>query len=251
MDLIGKIQKVLSFFIYVVFIGMAIWAVYLAGGIGPILNYTPKGIHGNTLLVLASSVAAIVATWAAPIVSIIDLPKMSRKLSDQAIGQPIGLIITFLLFAIASIAIIVGSEIAFGTPIWNIVDVINRFDSTFAIAGVVLVICLSTISANLVGNLIPAGYQLVSLSQLFNKELHFKTGAIIAAVIALFLFPWKLMENATSIYAFLNFVGAILGPVTGIMMADYYFIRQRQFNLNTLYEPKSDYYFLKGFNVRL
>lgn len=245
MDVIGKFQKILSILIYVVFIGMAVWAIYMAGGIGPILEYTSKGIEGNTFLVLGGAVGALVATWAAPIVSINDLTRISRKPSDSAIGHPLGLILTFLLFAVASIAIIVGSEVAFGTPIWNIVDVIDRFNSTYAIAGSVFVICLATISANLVGNLVPAGYQLAAL---FHKKLNFKTGAMIAATIALLLFPWKLMENSTSIYGFLSFVGAILGPVTGIMMADYYVIRRRRIDLNKLYNPKG-YNFGNGYHV--
>ena len=158
---------------------MAIWAINLAGGIGPILQYVPKGIEGNELLVFLGCVSALLATWAAPAVSVSDFTREAISQKAQTVGQIAGILLSYLLFAFASIAVIVGSEIAFGTPIWNVLDVVEKFDSKFAIAVSVLTICLTTLSVNITGNIVPAGYQLASL---FPKKLTFKTGAFIAAV---------------------------------------------------------------------
>ena len=237
MGFLGKFTNILSPLVYIVFGGMAIWAINLAGGIGPILEYTGSGVAGNKIIIFLAAVTAVIAAWAAPIVNVSDFTKLAKSTKTQAIGQTVGLVFAYLLFAIASISIIVGSEIAFGTPIWNVLDVVARFDSTFAIAISVLTLCLTTLSVNVTGNIVPAGYQLASL---FPKRLTFKSGAMIAAVIGILTMPWKLMESATGVFTFLNIVGGILAPVAGIMLAHYYIIAKKNIDLNSLYDAKKE-----------
>lgn len=246
LKVLGRFTKALSILIYVVFGGMAIWAISLAGGVGALLEYTPKAMDGNAVIVFLACVTAIIATWAAPMSSVSDFTREAHSQKEQAVGQTVGLVFTYLLFAIASISVIVGSEIAFGTPIWNVLDVVERFDSGFAIAVSVLTICLTTLSVNITGNIIPAGYQLASL---FPKKLNFRTGAMIAAVIGILIMPWKLMENSTSIFTFLNIIGGLLGPVVGVMLADYFIIRKKEVNLTNLYYSRGEFAYKGGINI--
>ncbi|ALC92632.1 allantoin permease [Bacillus sp. FJAT-18017] len=246
MGFLGKFANILSPLVYIVFGGMAIWAINLAGGIGPILAYTGSGVTGNKVVIFIAAVTAVIAAWAAPIVNVSDFTRLAKSTKDQAIGQTLGLVVAYLLFAVASISIIVGSEIAFGTPIWNVLDVVARFDSAFAIAISVLTLCLTTLSVNVTGNIVPAGYQLASL---FPKKLTFRSGAILAAIIGILVMPWKLMENSTSIFTFLNIVGGILAPVTGVMLAQYFIISNTNIDLHELYAKKGKYNYKNGFNV--
>lgn len=246
MDFLGKFTNILSPLVYIVFGGMAIWAINLAGGIGPILSYTGTGISGNVVVIFIGAITAVIAAWAAPMVSVSDFTRMSRSTKQQAIGQPLGLIVTYLLFAVASISIIVGSEIAFGTPIWNVLDVVARFDGAFAVGISVLTLCLTTLSVNVTGNIVPAGYQLASL---FPKKLTFKSGATIAAVIGILVMPWKLMEDSTSIFTFLNIVAGLLAPITGVMLAQYFVIAKTKIDLNELYSHNGKYNYQNGVNV--
>lgn len=245
MDFLGKFTNILSPLVYIVFGGMAIWAIKLAGGIGPILAYTGTGVGGNPVVVFIAAITAVIAAWAAPMVNVADFTRLAKSTKSQAIGQTVGLVVTYLLFAVASISIIVGSEIAFGTPIWNVLDVVARFDSTFAIAISVLTLCLTTLSVNVTGNIVPAGYQLASL---FPKKLTFKSGATIAAVIGVLVMPWKLMENATSIFTFLNIISGLLAPIAGVMLAHYFVISKTELNLGELYSKNGKYNYKKGFN---
>ncbi|OCA85851.1 allantoin permease [Bacillus sp. FJAT-27225] len=246
MGLLGKFTNILSPLVYIVFGGMAIWAINLAGGIGPILAYTGTGVSGNKVIVFLAAITAVIAAWAAPIVNVSDFTRLARSTKAQAIGQTVGLVVTYLLFAIASISIIVGSEIAFGTPIWNVLDVVARFDSGFAIAISVLTLCLTTLAVNVTGNIVPAGYQLASL---FPKKLTFKSGATIAAVIGILVMPWKLMEDATSIFTFLNIVGGLLAPIAGVMLAHYFVVSKTEIDLEELYSQNGKYNYKNGFNV--
>ncbi|WP_342514415.1 NCS1 family nucleobase:cation symporter [Sporosarcina sp. FSL K6-1522] len=246
MKILGKFIKLLSPLVYVVFGGMAIWAIQLAGGITPILEHTSKGVEGNTTLVFIASISAILATWAAPIVSASDFTREARSQKDQSIGQIAGLITTYLLFAVAAIAVIVGSEIAFGTPIWNVLDVVDRFDNNFAIGISVLTICMTTLAVNITGNIIPAGYQ---LSALFPKHLTFRTGALLAAIVGFLIMPWKLMEDATSIFMFLGIIGGLLSPVLGVMLTHYFIVAKRILNLEELYAINGKYNYKNGVHV--
>ncbi|MCZ2257615.1 NCS1 family nucleobase:cation symporter [Sporosarcina sp. G11-34] len=246
MKVLGKFTKLLSPLIYVVFGGMAIWAIKLAGGITPILQHTSKGIDGNSIIVFIACISAILAAWAAPIVSASDFTKEARSQKDQTIGQVAGLVITYLLFAVASIAVIVGSEIAFGAPIWNVLDVVDRFDSNFAIGISVLTICMTTLAVNITGNIIPAGYQ---LSALFPKYLTFRTGALLAAVIGFMIMPWKLMENATSIFTFLGIIGGLLSPVIGVMLSHYFLISKKELDMEELYSMNGKYNYKNGVHM--
>lgn len=246
MKFLGKFTNILSPLVYLVFGGMAIWAINLAGGIGPILNYTADGIDGNSTIIFLGAVVAVIAAWAPPMVSVADFTRLSHSQKAQTIGQSVGLIVTYLLFAVASIAIIVGSEIAFGTPIWNVLDVVARFDGAFAIGISVLTLCLTTLSVNVTGNIVPAGYQIASL---FPKLFSFKTGATLAAFLGVLIMPWKLMENPTSIFTFLNIVGGLLAPITGVMLAQYFVISKTEIDLKELYSKNGKYNYQNGFNI--
>lgn len=229
---LGKLTKIVTALIFVVFGGMSIWSIQLAGGIYPILTFDPAGGGDVNGFVLISCVSAIVATWVAPILSVSDITRYSRSDRAHSSGQFVGIMVTYLLFALASISIIIGSEIAFGVPVWNVLEVVDQFDSTFAIVLSLTTLALSTLSVNIVGNVIPAANQLTSM---FPKTLNFKKSALSVAIIGVLILPWKLMENSTSIFTFLNMVGALLSPVIGIMLAHYYVISKKLINLDTLY----------------
>lgn len=232
---LGKLTKLISPLVFVVFGGMSIWAIHLAGGITPILSYSSRGVEGNSFFIFIACMSAILATWVAQILSVSDVTRFSRSNKEQALGQILGLIFTYLLFAVASITIIIGSEIAFGVPIWNVLEAVDRFDNKFSIALSLLTICLSTLSVNIIGNIIPAGNQLATL---FPGKINFKLGALIATTIGILIMPWKLMENSTSIFSFLNIVGGLLSPVIGVMLTHYFFISKRKIHIEELYSLK-------------
>lgn len=246
-DLLNRFTNILSIFVYVIFGGMAIWAVQLAGGIAPILNHIPQIAAGNEIILFIAGITAIIASWAAPIVNVSDFTRFATSTKAQVVGQSIGLVITYLLFAFASIAIIVGSEIAYGTPIWNVLDVVAYFDNYFAILLAVFTLCLTTLSVNITGNIVPAGYQMAAL---FPKKLNFKSGAFIISILGLIIMPWKWMEEATSIFTLLNMIGAMLGPVAGVMLAHYFIISKKKLDILSLYTGEGIYRYYFGFNIQ-
>lgn len=232
METIGKFTNYLAPLVYIVFIGMAIWSVKLAGGVSAIINYTTYDESPLSIYLFLVAICAIITSWAAPIVSVADFTRLAVSNKIQIIAQTAGLLLTYGLFAIASISIIIGSEIAFGTPIWNVLEVIELFDQRFAIVLAVLTLCLTTLSVNIVGNIVPAAMQVTAL---FPRIFRFQTGALVIAIAGICILPWRLMENETSIFGFLSIIGGILGPVAGVMLTKYYFIYKRTIEIESLY----------------
>ena len=246
-SILNKFTAILNPLIYVLFGGMTIWAIKMAGGVMPILNYVPVGSSNNPpLLVYLMIISSVLSVWAAPGVSVSDFTRNAKSFKSQAIGQSSGLIVSYLIFAFSSVSILVGSSIYYGAETWNVLDIISRWDSLFAVSFAILVLLMTTISTNATGNIVPAGYQLAAM---FPNKVDYKKGVIIASIISFIICPWKLMENSASIYAFLDIIGAIVGPVAGIMIAHYFLVSKQNLDSDSLYEKSETPLYPKGINM--
>lgn len=246
--LLNKLTAILNPCIYILFGGMAIWSVSLVG-IQPILDYIPKGVSEtpDKVFFFFIVINSVVAVWAAPAVNASDFTQYSSNFKQQAIGQTAGLLVAYLLFAISSVCILAGASIHYGVDTWNVLDIVQKWDSLYASLFAVVVIMMATISTNAAGNIIPAGYQIAALSP---SKLTYRHGVIIASVISILIMPWKLIESQDSIYTFLDIIGGILGPVIGVMLSHYFIVMRTSINLDTLYTRPGDYKFYEhGFNV--
>lgn len=111
----------------------------------------------------------------------------------------------------------------------------------------VITLCIAAISVNVAANIVSPAYDLANF---LPKYIDFKRGSYLTAVLALFTFPWELMENEASVFSFLGTIGGILGPVAGVMLADYFIIRKRTLCLEDLYSATGQYMYYKGYNYR-
>lgn len=231
---LNKFTAILSPLIYIVFGGMTIWAINAAGGLGPIFSYDTSSATSNInpIFIYLMIMNSVLAVWAAPGASVADFTQNSKSTKDQMIGQTASLVVAYTIFAFCSICILIGGSIHYGVNEWNVLNIVEKWDSLPAIVLSMLVFLLTTISTNATGNIIPAAYQLTAL---FPKKLNYRKGVMIAGVISFLIMPWKLMENADSIYIFLNAIGAMLGPVAGVMVAHFYFIKKQTITLDKLY----------------
>lgn len=233
--ILNKFTAVLSPIIYVVFGGMTIWALNVGGGIGNILAYDmAENVSINPVFGYLVVIASVLAVWAAPGVSVSDFTQNAKSQKDQTWGQIASLLIGYLIFAIMAVIIIIGGTIHFGAPTSGngVLDFINQWDSLPAILVTTLVFLMTTISTNATGNIIPAGYQLAAL---FPKSIDYRKGVIIAGIISFVIMPWNFMGDGGAILTFLNGIGALLGPVAGVMVAQYYFVNKQELDLDQLY----------------
>ncbi|BCN24908.1 allantoin transporter [Vibrio alfacsensis] len=245
-DILNKFTAILNPLIWLVFGGLAIWAVYQAG-LSNILNYVPQQVQtdGNALFKFFIVINSLVAVWACPAVGNCDFTQYAKSDQAQARGQTLGFFVAYTLFAITSVMILAGASIHYGIDTWNVLEIVNKFDGWFIPAFASIVILMTTISTNATANIIPAGYQVVALF----PKLTYRQGVMIAGVISVIICPWKLMESQESLFMFLNIIGAMLGPVLGVMLAHYFVIMKGEVDLETLYTKPGQYnYYKNGYN---
>lgn len=239
--ILSKFLTVLNPLIYLVFGGMVAWSLHVAGGLGPILSYSaPATGSGSPALVYIMIISSVLSVWGAPGVSASDFTRYAITDKAQKMGQFVGFIFSYALFAVSSVCILVGASIHYNTQAWNVLEIIDKWDNLPAAAFAILVLLMTTISTNATANIVPAGYQIATIFE--KRKLDYRTGVVIAAMVAALIMPWKLMENSTSIYAFLEVIGSVVGPVAGVMIGHYYYKRRRTINLKALYDPSSDQY---------
>ncbi len=234
---LNRFTAILSPLIYVLVIGMTVWAVGAAGGIGNIMSYevTSEGAV-NPVFAYFVVFSSVLAVWAAPGASVSDFTREAKSTEIQAKGQSLGLIVGYVVFAICSVIIMAGGSIHDGVQYLDILELIGNWSSAPAVIFAMLCFLLSTISTNATGNIIPAAYQ---LSALLPDRIDYRKGILIASIVSVVILPWKLMDGG--IATFLNTIGAVLGPVAGCMMANFYIVRKQELDLNLLYmNPAAD-----------
>jgi NCS1 family nucleobase:cation symporter-1 len=72
---------------------------------------------------------------------------------------------------------------------------------------------------------------------------------MMTAVIGIVMMPWRLYNDAAAyIFTWLIGYGALLGPIAGIMIADYFIVRRQQLDVDALYRRGGPYEYWHGVN---
>ncbi|MBI3850625.1 MAG: NCS1 family nucleobase:cation symporter-1 [Verrucomicrobia bacterium] len=227
------------------------WAYRKAGGFGPILSQPsqfdpgqPKA--GEFWKYFFPALTGMVGFWATLSLNIPDFSRYAKTQRDQVIGQALGLPLTMALYSFIGVAVTSATTIIFGKTIWDPVDVLTHFENRTLLVFAMFALCLATLATNIAANVVsPAN----DFSHLAPRKISFRTGGFITGVLGILMMPWKLLANPDSyIFQWLGGYGALLGPVGGILIADYFVYRRRKLNLAALYKSDGEYRFTNGFS---
>jgi NCS1 family nucleobase:cation symporter-1 len=110
-----------------------------------------------------------------------------------------------------------------------------------------VILTLDTMCCNLAANLVGPAYD---FSSLWPRAVSYRTGGLITAGLAVAMMPWKILAT-TEGYIFTWLIGysALLGPVAGIMVVDYFAIRRTRIDVAQLFEPRGAYAYAGGWNL--
>src|SRR5436853_6975560 len=225
------------------------WAYRSAGGFGPMLSAPSRFANfADFLEFLVPALNATVCFWATVSLNIPDFTRFARSQRQQAIGQAIALPTTMTLYSLIGILVTSATVVIYGTAIWDPVQLLSRFHSPVAVIISLLAILLATLNVNIGANVVsPAN----DFSNLWPRKISFRTGGVITCFMGIVLMPWKLLANhRTFIFGWLGGYAAVLGPVAGIMICDYFVIRRRVLLVEDLYLRGSAYEYAGGFNWR-
>src|SRR5215213_2226821 len=210
------------------------WAYRNAGGFGPILaqpsafaSGQPK--EGQFLSFFIPGLTGMIGFWATLSLNIPDFSRYARTQRDQIIGQAVGLPFTMALYAFIGVAVTSATTIIYGKTIWDPVDVLTKFTNPIVLVVAMFALCLATLATNIAANVVSPANDFAHLAP---RRISFRTGGYITGLIGVLMMPWKLLANPESyIFDWLVSYSALLGPIGGILIADYFVFRRRRLNL--------------------
>jgi NCS1 family nucleobase:cation symporter-1 len=98
---------------------------------------------------------------------------------------------------------------------------------------------VATVSVNIAANVVSPANDFANLAP---RLISFQTGGLITGVAGILMMPWKLLATAGAyIFTWLIGYSALLGPIAGIMVADYWLIRRGELDVADLYRPNGRY----------
>lgn len=233
--------------IFVVVGVMLAWALASAHGVGPLFSqpahfgmttfFETKFIPGVALFIAGS--------WATMTLNIPDLTRFARSNKEQFWGTMIGLPLASLVYyAMAAMIVSAGIQI-FGKTLWNPADVLTAINvPALSIIGA-LVLALATICVNIPANIVSPAYDLNNLAP---RLFTFKRAAVVSIILAFVYGPWQLMKNPGTLFSVLDNIGVVLGPILGIVMADFFIVRRRRLLVRDLYQLHGIYRASGGYN---
>jgi len=249
MDSIKFLETWGSPFLLAVGVALFIWAAVRAGGIGPMLENPvgrADGRTGGLTGVFGAGLTSAVALWGTMALSIPDFSRYARSQRDQVIGQAVGLPGTMALFAFIGAAVTSATAVIFGTRIADPVALLARIGGPLMIMLSMAGLTIATLTTNIAANIVaPAN----GFSNVAPHKISFKQGAMITAVIGILMMPWRLYNDAAAyIFTWLIGYGALLGPIAGIMIADYFVLRRGTLAVDDLYRRGGAYEYSGGVN---
>lgn len=246
-DSIKKLLVFKAFFLPAAAIALLCWAIWAANGLGPILNQPSKfATSADFWHYFFPALTGMVGFWATLSLNIPDFTRYATSQRAQVMGQAIGLPPSMTLFAFIGVVVTSATAIVFGSTIWDPLVLASKFENKWIVSFAMIAVAISTLATNIAANIVSPANDFANLSP---AKINFRMGGYITGVIGILIFPWKLIADPNGyIFTWLIAYSSLLGPVGGIMIVDYFFIRQKNLSLNDLYQPQGIYTYQNGYN---
>ncbi len=236
---------------FLLLIGLALlgWAWTQAGGFGPMLSAPSKfQTFGEFFRFFIPSLTAVVGFWATVALNIPDFTRYARSQRAQVMGQALGLPATMTFYSFIGVAVTSATVIIFGEALWDPVVVLSKLGHPLAVLVAMAALLVATLNVNVAANIVsPAN----DFSNLYPRRISFKLGGLITCVLGLVMQPWRLLEShGTYIFGWLVGYSSLLGPIAGVMIADYFVVRKKIIAVEDLYRRGGFYEFKRGTNWR-
>ena len=190
---------------------------------------------------------------------IISFGDFSRYIKDEKNLKKgnLSLIVNLVLFSFAAVFIVVGSDIFLNQKFEDInqiftnpTDIIGKFDNLQITVVVLFFIIVASISTNLVANFIPSQYSLINFMP---NSLTLKSSSYTISIIGFFVgIFWLTLLSQIGILSFIDTFASFFGPIVGVVIVDFYLIKEANLSNKDLYlsESKSIYYYSKGWHIK-
>jgi nucleobase:cation symporter-1, NCS1 family len=248
MDAIRKFIDFCGPAVYVVMFLLAGYLVMEAGWSNIDLNLVDVTITGwASVPVMLTAIALVVSYFSGPMLNYGDFARYGRTFAAVKRGNFLGLPINFLAFALLTVITTAATLPVYGELLTDPVETVARLDNTYAVVLGALTFTIATIGINIVANFVSPAFD---FSNVAPQRISWRAGGMIAAVGSVLITPWNLYSSPEVIHYTLDTLGAFIGPLYGVLIADYYLVKKRQVIVDDLYtmRPDGTYHYRKGYN---
>ena len=247
-DSIKRLETFCSPFLIVGGLALLYWAYSNADSFSMIFQTTSQFESSLSFYqFFVPALTGIIGFWATLSLNIPDFTRYAKNQYSQIFGQILGLPTTMTFFAFIGIAVTSATVAVYGEAIWDPIVLIQKFDNPFVVVFSLITIIMATLTTNVAANIVsPAN----DFSNLAPKYINFKRGGFITGIIGILMMPWKLLADPTGyIFTWLIGYSALLGPIAGIILVDYFMIRRTILDLDSLYQRNGAYTYTHGYNL--
>jgi NCS1 family nucleobase:cation symporter-1 len=234
--------------VYAVMLALACWIVTQAGLSNISFNLSSTQLHGfGVIWQMVLAIALVAGYFAGPTLNFSDFSRYCRSYEDVKRGNFWGLPVNFLLFSIVTVVVVSGTIPVFGQMITDPVITVGKIGNTTAALLGAFTFVTATIGINIVANFVSPAFD---FSNCWPSKISFRMGGMIAAVGSVFLTPWNLFSNPAAIHYTVDQLGAAIGPLYGILLADFYLVKAQKIDVPALFSdrPGDTYWYKNGFN---
>jgi NCS1 family nucleobase:cation symporter-1 len=225
------------------------WITRQAGGLGPVLS-APSKFHNSAEFIrfFIPSLTGMVGFWATVALNIPDFTRYAKSQRAQVVGQALGLPAAMTLYSFIGVAVTSASAVLFGQPIWDPVELLGKFNQPVVAFIALIALLVATLNTNVAANVVSPSNDFSNLNP---RLISFRTGGMITGVVGVLLMPWKLLSDFSAyIFGWLVGYSGLLGPIAGVMIADYFLIRRSRLKVDDLYRRNGIYEYDNGVNLR-
>jgi len=257
-DLIKKFLNFAGPAVYAVMIFLMIVIWVKAGGglfseVGTIFSGGERtgGFEGlGTIGAFIAVFSIMVGYFAAVVINFGDFARFVKNEDEMRKGNLWGLVGNVILFSFITLMITGGTIAIFGEYVSSPTEMVAKVDNLGLTIIAAFAFFAATVGINMVANFIPPAYDLANLMP---SKINFKTGGLITAGFGFIIGGmWVAVITQMGLFPFVNTLGAILAPVFGIMMVDYYIIKKEKIDVDALFDDSSSgqYHYNGGFNYK-
>ncbi len=253
MDLLRHVENWAAPFVLIMTAFLLAWILYQAGGVGFLLNEPGKfQTAGEFRKIFIPSLTAMIGFWATLSLNMPDFTRFGKSQREQVVGQTVALPTTMVIFAAMGILITSAAVVVFPQmkpdELWDPVKLVGQFSQPLVVAVSMFTIVVATLSVNIAANVVsPAN----DFANAFPRLISFRTGGLITGIVGILMQPWKLLADPNGyIFSWLLGYSGGLGSIAGVLIADYWLVRNTNLNLGDLYRARGVYRYASGWNWR-
>ena len=257
------LKSFISFSAYFVYFGLILFLAIIVSenftliseAFTDIINFEIL-LNKENLAPLLSVIGTLFAYFSIMIVNFGDFSRYVQNERELNNGN-LSLLLNLLLFSFLAVLIVLGADIIFNKKMLQIdriltnpTDIIGMFDNTRLTVIALFFILIASSSTNFIANYIPSQNSIINF---FPTSLNLKsTGIVIVILSLIFSVFWEPLLNQIGTLTIINTVSSIFGPVFGIIIIDYYVIKNKEVINKDIFSSKIDsaYYFSNGWNIK-